>query len=399
MAFNFGLEGKNLPPRHPQYCFRLQNSVALQTSSIYHTSYKPQPSKCRPQIQSWRTYSPRGLLQKSPPPHKRRFLQSFGPSPQEGWNFSTCDRLEFSEQVRGKLSLPDGKHTLLKSPLQKGDYMTTLDLEDAYLSVPVHKDSQKYLQFLWRNKCYAFQGLCFGLNTAPRVFTKLLKPVAAFLSKRGVRMILYLDDFLILGSTYQEAQRQSHSYGYILPGKPRLHCQSGKVMFDSDPSDNIPGLCNRLHCRSTKPPSGESCEGEIPLLEGKGNSNYACSSNSNCTRHSRVMSPSNLVSSPSFSILANQNDPSSTFEQPEFRCDYYSGSRLFGRTLLVGVQHQLCERQPNKTSSSNVVYNNRRIQDRMGRSLRKSTHKRALVRQRMHPAHKCIGAQGCLSGP
>ena len=50
------------------------------------------------------------------------------------------------------------------------------------------------------------QGFCFGLNTAPRIFTKLLKPVAAFLRKRGVHMILYLDDFLILGSTYQEAQ-------------------------------------------------------------------------------------------------------------------------------------------------------------------------------------------------
>ena len=32
------LEGNNLRPRHPQYCFRLQNSVALQTSSVYHTS-------------------------------------------------------------------------------------------------------------------------------------------------------------------------------------------------------------------------------------------------------------------------------------------------------------------------------------------------------------------------
>ena len=62
----------------------------------------------------------------------------------------------------------------------------------------------------------------------------------------------------------------------------------------------------------------------------------------------------NLPSSPSFSILANQNDPSSTFEQPELRSAYYSGSRLFGRTSLVGVQHQPCERQPNKASSSNV---------------------------------------------
>ena len=63
------------------------------------------------------------------------------------------------------------------------------------------------------------------------------------------------------------------------------------------------------------------------------------------------------------------------------------------------VQHQLCERQPNVTSSSNVVYINRRIQDRIGCSLRRSTHKRALVRQPTHPAHKCIAAQGCLSGP
>ena len=170
-------------------------------------------------------------------------------------------------------------------------------------------------------------------------------------------------------------------------------------MFDSDPNDNIPGLFNRLHCGSTKPPTGENCKREIPLLEGKGISNYACSSNSKCTRDSRVVLPRNLASSPSFSVLANQNDPSSTFEQPEIRCAFYSGSRLFGRTSLVGVQYQLCERQVNKTSSSNVVCNNRRIQDRMGRSLRKSTHKRALVRQRTHPAHKCIGAQGCLSGP
>ena len=109
------------------------------------------------------------------------------------------------------------------------------------------------------------------------------------------------------------------------------------------------------------------------------------------------MSPSNLASSPFFSILPNQNYPSPTFEQPELRCAYSSGSQLSGRTSLVGVQHQFCERQPDKTSSSNVVYNNRGIQDRMWRSLRKSTHKRALVRQQTHPAHKCIGAQDCLS--
>ena len=180
--------------------------------------------------------------------------------------------------------------------------MTTLDLKDAYLSVSVCL----HQTFKTRSSIPSQTGCSYD-------------PISGRLSNIG---------FNLPGGT------ESHSYGCIPPGKPRLHCQSGKVMFDSDPNNNIPGLCNQLHCRSTKPPTGESCKGDLPLPEGKGNSNYACSSNSKCTRHSRVVSPSNLASSPSFSTLANQNDLSSTCEQPELRCDYYPGSRLFGRTSL-----------------------------------------------------------------
>ena len=50
-----------------------------------------------------------------------------------------------------------------------------------------------------------FQGLQFGLNTAPRIFTKLIKSIAAYLRKRGIRIIVYLDDFLILGSSIEES--------------------------------------------------------------------------------------------------------------------------------------------------------------------------------------------------
>ena len=162
-------------------------------------------------------------------------------------------------------------------------------------------------------------------------------------------MILFLDDFLILGTTYQGAQSHTAMAVSLLKSLGSLSIWKSCVI----PAQIITFLGSVIHCRSTKPPTGESCKGEIPLLEGKGISNYACSSNSKCTRHSRVM-----ASSPSFSILANQNDPSSTFEQPELRCAYYSGSQLLGRTSLVGVQHHLCERQLNKTSSSNIVYNN-----------------------------------------
>ena len=105
------LEGNNLRPRHPQYCFRLQTSV-------YHTSYKSQPSKCRPHRFRGGELSHQGGHCRNPP-NKRRFLQSLVPSPQKGWNLLTCDRLEFPEQFCGKLSLPDGKHSLLKVSTSK----------------------------------------------------------------------------------------------------------------------------------------------------------------------------------------------------------------------------------------------------------------------------------------
>ncbi len=93
----------------------------------------------------------------------------------------------------------------IKTLLQQGYYMTKLDLKDAYLSVPIHPDSQKYLRFLWKNKTYQFKALPFGLNIAPIIFTRLMKPVAGFLRKRGVRLIVYLDDMLIIGASAEEA--------------------------------------------------------------------------------------------------------------------------------------------------------------------------------------------------
>jgi hypothetical protein len=51
------------------------------------------------------------------------------------------------------------------------DWMVKIDLRDAYLTCPVHKDHQKYLMFLWKGKLMQFQTTAFGLAIAPRVFT------------------------------------------------------------------------------------------------------------------------------------------------------------------------------------------------------------------------------------
>jgi hypothetical protein len=55
--------------------------------------------------------------------------------------------------------------------------MTSIDLKDAYYSIPVAAEDQKYLKFIWREKLYVFTSLPMGLTSSPRIFTKVLKPV------------------------------------------------------------------------------------------------------------------------------------------------------------------------------------------------------------------------------
>ena len=57
---------------------------------------------------------------------------------------------------------------------------------------------QHLLQFIWEEKHYKFQCLPFGLTSAPRIFTKLLKPVVGFLRQIGLCLNVYLHDMLIM---------------------------------------------------------------------------------------------------------------------------------------------------------------------------------------------------------
>ena len=54
--------------------------------------------------------------------------------------------------------------------VRAGDWIVSLDLKDAYLQVPMHPESLKFLRFMVGGKVYQFKVLCFGLSTAPQGF-------------------------------------------------------------------------------------------------------------------------------------------------------------------------------------------------------------------------------------
>ena len=87
-------------------------------------------------------------------------------------------------------------------------YMTSLDLKNAYYSIPIAEEHQKYLEFVWNNQLYAFTCLPMGLSSSPRIFTKLMKPFFTTLrSKFGYKYINYIDDSLYFGDTYKECEQ------------------------------------------------------------------------------------------------------------------------------------------------------------------------------------------------
>ena len=81
--------------------------------------------------------------------------------------------------------------------VQPNDNMVTADLQNGFFHVPVHRDHQTLLGFEFKSKYYTWSVLPFGHNCSPFYFVKLLRPVVTFLRSLGIRIVLYVDDFIL----------------------------------------------------------------------------------------------------------------------------------------------------------------------------------------------------------
>ena len=93
---------------------------------------------------------------------------------------------------------------LALSLVKQDCYFAKIDLKDAYYSVPLAQTFRKYLRFTWNGILYQFTCLPNGLSSAPRVFTKLLKPMFSTLRKAGHINISYIDDALLQSDSFDD---------------------------------------------------------------------------------------------------------------------------------------------------------------------------------------------------
>ena len=115
----------------------------------------------------------------------------------------------FVETVHFKM---EGIH-MLKDILRPGDWMTKVDLKDAYFMIPMAPSQRRLLRFQWQGTVYQFNCLPFGLSSAPWVFTKTTRPIMTILRTMGLRVIIYIDDILVMANT--ESLAREHTAGLI----------------------------------------------------------------------------------------------------------------------------------------------------------------------------------------
>ena len=152
----------------------------------------------------------------------------------------TYTRSEQSQQIpqaaKFKMETPE----TIRTSLQKGEWVTSIDFKDAYFHIPIQKQSRKYLRFHVQGKTYQFKALPFVLSTAPLVFTVVTKEVKLMALQKGIRIHQYK-----LVPAYTNTSSS-------LSG-PRLASKHGKIR--TGPQANL-----RL-CRLPVPP--ETGQGEI----------------------------------------------------------------------------------------------------------------------------------------
>ncbi|KAL0165643.1 hypothetical protein M9458_037487, partial [Cirrhinus mrigala] len=91
--------------------------------------------------------------------------------------------------------------------IKSEDWFVTIDLKDAYFHVSILPQHRKFLRFAFRGEAYQYRVLPFGLALSPRTFTKCVDASLAPLRLQGIRILNYIDDWLILAQSEMVAVR------------------------------------------------------------------------------------------------------------------------------------------------------------------------------------------------
>ena len=88
------------------------------------------------------------------------------------------------------------------------------------------------MRFLSRGTVCQLKALCFELLTAPQIFTRVFAAVSAWAHSHEIRLLRYLDDWLVLAFSESEAKKNVQDLLSL--------CHSLGIVINEDKSDLVP---------------------------------------------------------------------------------------------------------------------------------------------------------------
>ena len=89
--------------------------------------------------------------------------------------------------------------------IQPNDQLVTVDVKNGFYHVSIHEDFRDYLGIYFEGVYYRWAVLPFGLNCSPYFFNKVLRPVIEHLRSLGLRVTVFVDDFLLMSKDSHSA--------------------------------------------------------------------------------------------------------------------------------------------------------------------------------------------------
>jgi hypothetical protein len=86
----------------------------------------------------------------------------------------------------------------VRMSLQRAMCATKLDVEGAFRHVKVEESQQRYLCFEVAGRLYRYTCLPFGVSWSPALFLDAIRPVVDAARSEGIRVVWYMDDFLVI---------------------------------------------------------------------------------------------------------------------------------------------------------------------------------------------------------
>ncbi len=281
------------------------------------------------------------------------------------------------------------------SQVQEGDWFVTIDLKDAYFHIQVVQRHRRFLRFTFGGKAYQYKVLPFGLALAPRTFTKCMDAALAPLRLQGIRVLNYLDDWLILAHSRELVSRHRdivlghiHSLGLRMNAMKSVLLPSQRTVFLGVRLDSVQMQARLAPARI---PDLTACLARfkpsclcryLPQAVGPHGSGLPC------------VAP--RVASHEAVPLVDEGaevTPHCTSYSP-----YQGVAQLLSTPFNVARPRFSPERGENGCNPPSPYDHDGRINDRLGRGLRRQTGERGVEGRVPLLAYKLPGTQGCLPG-